>query len=135
MPKINPTQKYPNQLTNGHTHLFMLCGKTGQWGSEAQVKYQLAKAIAKGDRESMRIQQGTGLPKHYNTDPSCKIVYLLMGDSPANEWIEDITIVGCSHQAVANKLPVILVKGSQMCNALIDHLSGKSKMHNERRQT
>lgn len=97
MPKINPTQKYPNQLTNGHTHLFMLNGKTGQWGSEAQVKYLLAKTIARGDRETMRIQKGTGMPKHYNTDPSCKIVYVLMGDSPANEWIADIKLVAASN--------------------------------------
>ena len=93
IPKINPTQKYPNQLTNGHTHLFMMTGKAAQWGVEAQVKYLLARAIAKGDRETMRIQKGTGLPKHYNTDPSCKIVYVLMGDSPASEWIADITLV------------------------------------------
>jgi hypothetical protein len=71
----------------------MMTGKGSQWGSEAQVKYLLAKIVAKGDREAMRIQKGTGMPKHYNTDPSCKIVYLLMGDSPVNEWIADITIV------------------------------------------
>lgn len=71
----------------------MLSGKTGQWGTEAQIKFQLAKALARGDRETMRIQKGTGMPKHFNTDPSCKIVYVLMGDSPANEWINDITIV------------------------------------------
>lgn len=132
MPKINPTQKYPNQLTNGHTHLFMLAGKTGQWGSEAQVKYLLAKTIARGDRETMRIQKGTGMPKHFNTDPSCKVVYILMGDSPASEWLADIQIVKFLYQAVENNLPIILVKGSQMCNGLIDHLSGKSKIHNER---
>lgn len=28
-------------------------------------------------------------------------------------------------------MPIILVKGSQMVNAFIDHLSGKAKMHNE----
>lgn len=94
MPKINPTQKYQNQLTNGHTHLFMMCGKTNPWGSEAKFKFALAKVLARGDRETMRMQKGTGMPtKHYNTDPSCKIVYVLLGDSAPNEWIQDVTIV------------------------------------------
>lgn len=94
MPKINPTQKYPNQLTNGHTHLFMMCGKTNQWGAEAKMKNSLAKILAKGDRDTMRIQKGTGIPtKLYNTDPSCKIVYVVLGDSPVNEWIEDVKLV------------------------------------------
>lgn len=94
MPKINPIQKYPNQLTNGHTHLFMMCGKTNPWGSEAKLKNTLAKVLAKGDRETMRIQKGTGIPtKLYNTDPPCKIVYIVLGDSPVNEWIEDVKLV------------------------------------------
>lgn len=44
MPKINPTQKYANQLTNGHTHLFMLTGKNHKWGAEAKLKYSIARA-------------------------------------------------------------------------------------------
>lgn len=131
MPKINPTQKYPNQLANGHTHLFMLTGKTGAWGSESRLKYNLAKVLALGDRESMRLQKSTGLPKHMNTDPACKIVYVLLGDSDVNEWIEDLRIVDSSHQAVDNQLPVIVVKGSKMCDAIIDHINGKNKMRNE----
>ena len=71
MPKINPTQKYPNQLTNGHTHLFMMCGKTGSWGSESNTKYNLAKLIARGDRSRMHIQKTTGIAvRKYNTNPS-----------------------------------------------------------------
>lgn len=93
MPKINPTQKYPNQLTNGHTHLFMLCGKTHSWGAEAKLKYQLAKTLAYGDRETLRVQKGGGVPKLVNTDPSCKIVYIVMGDSSPAEWIDDVRIV------------------------------------------
>ena len=30
-----------------------------------------------------------------------------------------------------HNLPVIVVKGSAMCNAMIDHMNGKNKMHNE----
>ena len=124
MPKINPTQKYPNQLTNGHTHLFMLCGKMLPWGSEAKLKYLLAKTLALGDRETLRLQKGGGVPKHINTDPPCKIVYIVMGDSSPAEWIDDVRL------AVEHELPVIFVKGSQMCDAFIDHLNGKSKLHN-----
>lgn len=93
MPKINPTQKYPNQLINGHTHLFMLCGKMLPWGSEAKLKYMLAKTLAMGDRETLRIQKGGGVPKHANTDPPCKIVYIVMGDSSPVEWIDDVRLV------------------------------------------
>lgn len=93
MPKINPTQKYPNQLTNGHTHLFMLCGKMLPWGSEARIKFMLAKNLAYGDRETLKIQKGGGVPKHVNTDPPCKIVYIVMGDSSPAEWIDDVRLV------------------------------------------
>lgn len=92
MPKINPTQKYPNQLTNGHTHLFMICGKTQPWGSEARIKNMLAKTLAYGDRDTLRTQKA-GMLKHFNTDPACKIVYVLMGDSDPSEWMEDIQLV------------------------------------------
>ena len=42
LPKINPTSISPNQLSNGHSHLFMLC-KSKKWGTEAQIKYTIAK--------------------------------------------------------------------------------------------
>lgn len=42
LPKINPTSVSPNQLTNGHSHLFMLC-KATRWGDEARLKYEIAK--------------------------------------------------------------------------------------------
>ena len=42
LPKINATSKSPNQLTNGHSHLFMLC-KSKKWGTEAKLKYQIAR--------------------------------------------------------------------------------------------
>jgi hypothetical protein len=44
MPKINPTKKQTNELTNGHTHLFMKAeDEADRWGSEAELKYQIAK--------------------------------------------------------------------------------------------
>lgn len=93
MPKINPTQKYPNQLANGHTHLFMLTGKQLAWGSEARIKFELAKVFAKGDRDGARLNPVTGVLKPINRDPPCKIVYIVLGDADVNEWIEDVRIV------------------------------------------
>ena len=44
LPKINPTEKQPNELTNGHSHLFMDCSEAGKdWGSEARTKHEIAK--------------------------------------------------------------------------------------------
>jgi hypothetical protein len=44
MPKINPTKIQPNELTNGHTHLFMKSDEeAGQWGSEADLKLKIAQ--------------------------------------------------------------------------------------------
>jgi len=44
MPKINPTEKQPNELTNGHTHLFMDCTEeASSWGTEAKLKYEIAR--------------------------------------------------------------------------------------------
>jgi len=44
MPKINPTTKQANELTNGHTHLFMKSEKESDaWGSEALLKYEVAR--------------------------------------------------------------------------------------------
>jgi SLOG in TRPM, prokaryote len=125
MPKINPTQKYPNQLANGHTHLFMLTGKQLAWGSEARVKFELAKILAKGDRETARINPATGALKPVNRDPSCKTICIVLGDCDISEWIEDVRI------AVQQNLPIILVKGSKMCDAMIDHINGKAQIQNQ----
>jgi len=50
-PKINPTKRNENELTNGHTHFFLIgddAGKKFAWGEEAQLKAEIAKRIAKG---------------------------------------------------------------------------------------
>jgi len=80
LPKINPTDREWNELSNGHTHLFMLCnsrilvlkllGNEGyRWGDEAEFKMAVANTIAKGVSKS-------GVPK-------CKIVTVVMGDLEA----------------------------------------------------
>lgn len=132
MPKINPTQKYPNQLANGHTHLFMLTGKQLAWGSEARIKFELAKVFARGDRDGARLNPVTGVLKPINRDPPCKIVCIVLGDADVNEWIEDVRIVRTQiTQAVQQNLPIILVKGSKMCDVMIDHINGKSQVQNQ----
>ena len=44
-PKINPNQRRDNELTNGHTHFFLIGdeSKKYEWGDEAQMKFELAQ--------------------------------------------------------------------------------------------
>lgn len=44
-PKLNPTYVDPNEITVGHTHLFLLNNqeKNMYWGSEASLKINLCK--------------------------------------------------------------------------------------------
>ena len=67
-PKVNPTDKSDNELTNGHTHFILLGtkGKSMRWGDEAMIKIELADKIAAG--------------KHGNK-PKCKVVGVLLGDN------------------------------------------------------
>ncbi len=69
-PKLNPTSHPENELTNGHTHFFLLGddSNTLRWGEEAELKLQLAARIAKGRKLS------SGRP--------CKVVGLFLGDNP-----------------------------------------------------
>lgn len=44
MPKINPTQIFANELTNGHTYLFGIEDKDCKdWGDECQTKFKIAE--------------------------------------------------------------------------------------------
>lgn len=51
-PKINPTKRKENELTNGHTHFFLIgdeaAGRKFTWGEESRLKFELAKRIASG---------------------------------------------------------------------------------------
>lgn len=46
-PRINPSQRRDNELTNGHTHFFLIGdeAKKYEWGDEAQLKYELAQRL------------------------------------------------------------------------------------------
>lgn len=46
-PKINPTKRKENELTNGHTHFFLIGDEPSKkdftWGQEAKLKFEIAK--------------------------------------------------------------------------------------------
>ena len=84
-PRINPAQRKDNELTNGHTHFFLIGEEKGNkydWGEEAKMKFELAQRIAVGRNKF-------GGNKH-----SCKIVTILLGDNPA--CYKDIDLVSSS---------------------------------------
>ena len=67
-PKVNPTERFDNELTNGHTHFILVADKKKElkWGDEAKIKAEIADKIAAG--------------KHGNK-PKCKVVGVLLGDN------------------------------------------------------
>jgi len=74
MPKVGATVIPETDLTAGHSHLFMIpkneeTGDYEKWGSESRIRFMIADAISKGDRESIE--------KKFN---KCKIVVVCMGD-------------------------------------------------------
>ena len=81
-PRINPAQRKDNELTNGHTHFFLIGDEKGpkfDWGDEAKLKFELAQRIA------------VGRGKFGGNKQSCKIVTVLLGDNPA--CFKDIELV------------------------------------------
>ncbi|CAD8127926.1 unnamed protein product [Paramecium sonneborni] len=99
-PKLNPTKIEKNELSNGHTHIFLIGGDNVNYGTEALFKINLCKAIATG-----KISKTQGRPR-------CKIVNILFADS--NDCFDEI------REAIINKLPIIVVRGSHLCNQFID---------------
>ena len=47
-----------------------------------------------------------------------------MGDGAISEWIPDVKI------AVENNLPIILIKGTDICDKMIGYLNEKTKFYN-----
>lgn len=105
---VNSANKKPNELTNGHTHFFLIGSdekkKYFNWGDEAKVKAEIAKRIAKGRT------------KYGGNSLSCKIVVVLIGDNTKS--VEDLV------QANENKFPIIVLEGSQMSADVIAELGG-----------
>jgi hypothetical protein len=67
-PRVNPTERFDNELTNGHTHFILLNHKSKElhWEDEATVKIELADRISLGK---------------YGNQPKCKVVGVLLGDN------------------------------------------------------
>jgi len=103
-PKVNPTERFDNELTNGHTHFILLADKKKEmrWGDEAKVKIEIADRIATG--------------KHGNR-PKCKVVAVLVGDNEkcANE------LAYCNEKG----WPVIVIEGSGLSNGIIKYKETK----------
>jgi hypothetical protein len=108
-PRISPSEKHDNELTNGHTHFVLLGDQEAQmknsrieqksysWGDETQIKFDLAKRIAAG-----RGKMGGSTP--------CKIVTILVGDNPqCHKDVETSLKLG---------IPVIVLEGSELSNIL-----------------
>lgn len=101
-PKINPSKRKENELTNGHTHFFLIgdepTNKNFAWGYEGKLKFELAKRIAKG-----RAKKGNSF--------SCKIICIVLGD---NE-----TCITELQEAEDSLIPVIFLAGSALCNDIV----------------
>ncbi len=100
-PKINPSKRKDNELTNGHTHFFLVGDDTAQkfeWGQEAKLKAEIAKRIAKGRSK-------------YDNKLTCKIITIVVGDNEAA--VEDIK------QAEENCFPCVFLEGSPMTDNVI----------------
>lgn len=67
-PKVNPTEHFDNELTNGHTHFVLIGDKKTEfhWGDEAPLKAEIADKMAAGK---------------YGNKPKCKVVGVLLGDN------------------------------------------------------
>ena len=111
-PRINPDGKKANELTNGHSHFFLIGDapeetvpnsrkeesslskkrrKEFYWGEEVQLKLDLSKRIA------------AGRPKK-NGPPPCKVVMVLCGDNPKSyKEVE---------AALGMNIPVVILEGS-----------------------
>lgn len=85
--------------------MFMVTDKQyNRWGSEAKLKMRIAEGIAKGNKDSR--QKGS---------PACKIVLVIVGEHPSS--LEDIRL------GVSMNLPIIILKGSKLCNKIIAHMN------------
>ena len=104
---VNSSNKKDNELTNGHTHFFLIGSDEGKkkyrWGEEAKLKADVAKRIAQGRTK-------------YGRSFVCKIITILVGDNP--NWVDDLV------QASENKFPIIVLEGSQMCSDIIGEKGG-----------
>ena len=111
-PKIS--NKRENELSNGHTHFFLL-GKedrslTFGWGEESRLKYELGQRISKG-----RISGMGG-----SIAPPCKMVTVVTGDNE-EQAIRDI------EASLNAKIPLVVIRGSTLTDQLCDLIDGRGE--------
>lgn len=77
-PKVNPTERFDNEITNGHTHFVLIGDKSKEkhWGDEAKAKIEVAEKISTGK---------------YGNKPKCKVVGVLLGEN--KKCIKEIQLV------------------------------------------
>ncbi|KRX07611.1 hypothetical protein PPERSA_11160 [Pseudocohnilembus persalinus] len=117
-PKINPTFIDPQELTNGHSHIFLLQNTEENeyvWSQEVWFKLELAQRLAEG--------RGPKGSKRTDGKPKCKIVHILLADTP--NYIDELKV------AVRQNQPIIVVKGSSICNSLIQKYAPQSDQSDE----
>lgn len=76
-----------------------------KWGNEAKLKMKIAEHLSKGDKEHREKQF-----------EACKTVLIVLGDSV--DILEEIKI------AVSINLPIIVVKGTDFTDGIIESLGG-----------
>lgn len=106
-PRMNPTSRKPNELTNGHSH-FVLIGKEDRsveynWGEESSLKYEFAKRLTVGRKG------GFG----NNRAPSCKMVTVVLGDNE-EAALRDIEM------SLNTKTPIVILSGSNFANEALE---------------
>ena len=74
------------------------------WSDESKFKFQLAATIATGKFSSK-----------YSNNPRCKMVVVLLGDN--DDCLGDL------EHAIDMKLPVIITRGSELCEEIIRYLT------------
>ena len=114
-PRLNQANRTPIELTNGHTHFFCVGaakGKQGEmkWGSESNLKFELAKRITVGRKVGYGVSQA----------PSCKMVTVIVGDNEV-QALADI------EASLNNKNPIVILSGSPLCNSINAQLSKRKE--------
>lgn len=100
-PKIHPSKLPDNQVTDGHTHLFMVTDKLYQkWGDESKIIISVAENISKGDLRSRE-----------KNIPVCKKVIVVLGEEP--------NCLETAKLGAEKSWPIILIPGSALCDRLI----------------
>ena len=101
-PKLS--KKHDNELTNGHSHFFLIGSVNRKatsfgWGDESGLKLDLAKRVAAGRKKSGHAWQNA---------PACRTVTVVLGDN------EDSAMADIEN-SLNNQIPIIVLEGSPLC--------------------